>query len=79
MFVGGSRANWWLGSARGGNSTNFANVNNNGNANNNSATNTSIRAAFGFRINMAGQSKLGLRPVEISAFMEGENNPPRKG
>ena len=44
MFCpGGGRSKWWLLSARGGNSANFANVNNNGNANNNVATNPDIR------------------------------------
>jgi len=44
MFCpGGARSHWWLLSARGGNSTNVANVNNNGNANNNNATNSTIR------------------------------------
>lgn len=47
---GGSRAGWWLGSAGGGGSTNFAIVATSGTADTPSATYTGVRAAFGFRI-----------------------------
>ena len=47
---GGTRASWWLLSASGGNSTNFALVGNAGNGNNNHASHTTIRAPLCFRI-----------------------------
>ena len=48
---GGDRAHWWLLSARGGDSTNFAVVSyNGGGSHNSSASNTTIRAPLCFRI-----------------------------
>jgi hypothetical protein len=47
---GGARTHWWLGSARGGNSTHFARVTSNGSANNTTASSATVRVPLCFRI-----------------------------
>jgi len=47
---GGGRSHWWLGSAAGGNSTNFAAVSNNGYASSTNASNATLRVPVCFRI-----------------------------